>query len=243
MVRRKIIVFRRRSSLKKKVDPLGHRIEIIRNHPGDFPLCAKPGHLPLRVPKGIALNRPYSARQISFSGKKSANMAISQRLHGFEGAAISLREQSSHFVHEPVRDHPVRSAFNPFLQRRPIQHQTQLDDLVGFLTETVVLLMVDNGTSRQFQDLQSADDPDTVMGIDLRCRLFILQAKLFVKMGLPPPFHLLPEVLTQGFIRTWPGDQPAEQSPDVQPCTADNQDRFFLPMQAGDDPVGQVAVS
>ena len=136
--------------------------------------------------------RPDSALQIPFPGKKAANMAISQRLHGFEGAVISLREQSSHLVHEPVRDHPVRSAFNPFLQRRPIQHQTDLDDLVGFLPETVLPLMVDDGPSRQFQDLQGADDPDTVMGVDLRRRLLIRQTKLFVKMGCSHTVSSLP---------------------------------------------------
>ena len=98
--------------------------------------------------------------------------------------------------------------------------------------------MVDDRPSRQFQNLQRADDPDTVVGIDPRGRHFVPRPEYFVKMGFSQPAHLLPQRLPQGFVRPRSVDQPPK-GPDIKTGTADYEDRSLFPLQIGNDPVRQ----
>ena len=102
--------------------------------------------------------------------------------------------------------------------------------------------MVDDGASRQLDDLEGADDPHGVMVRDPLCRLRVPLPQFLVKMGYPPPFPLLLERLPQWFIRSGSIDQPSEEDPDIESAPPDDKDRFSLRLQTGDYPAGQGAI-
>jgi len=177
--------------IQKEADPLGRRLDIPRIEPANLPVGGKPGHLPLRVAAGIPFDQTDRLPQIPFPDKISDYMPVSQRLHRFERSVITGREEPPDLLHKPVLDHPVRPPFDPVVESFPVQTKTDPKDLVGRPPEAVLLLMRDDGPARQLQDLQGADDPDTVVGMDPVGGPGIPCPQSLVKMGHPPVIHLL----------------------------------------------------
>jgi len=61
-------------------------------------------------------------------------------------------------------------------------------------------------------------------------------------MFLPRVFHLHLEFPPQDLVRTWSVDQSPQQGPNIEACSPDDEDRLFLPLKMGNDPVGQLDI-
>ncbi len=136
---------------------------------------AKPGYLALGVAACGLLRVGDGLGQSGLPAHHGQSLPVSQRFKRFDTGGNASREQSLHFFHQTVREHPRRSVIQPGVQRSSGREEPDFSDAKA--SERVRRRLAVPRTAGQQADFEGAHGFRNIPTVDLVCRSWVQAAQ------------------------------------------------------------------